>query len=112
VNPEWTWAAGLYEGEGTVSRRSNGWSICLSMTDEPVIRRFHRAVGCGKVYGPYARNAEKGHTPILEWVVSDKAGVDRFIERIQPNLGARRRAQLAPVIEHFSTVTGRRSSCI
>lgn len=39
---EWAWAAGLFEGEGTVSGRHWGYTVSMSMTDEDVVRNFHR----------------------------------------------------------------------
>lgn len=54
---ETAWAAGLFEGEGSVyAENQNGrryLRLCLSTTDADVAARFHAAVGVGKVYGPY-----------------------------------------------------------
>lgn len=54
---ELAWAAGFFEGEGSVfvhSSPSYPVAASLDQTEgEALIRRFHAAVGKGKVYGPY-----------------------------------------------------------
>lgn len=66
------WAAGLFDGEG--------WAGAIHRSDEPGVRpgatvantersllvRFRRAVGFGKIYGPYGKN-RKG---LYNWQVS------------------------------------------
>lgn len=48
------WAAGIFEGEGSITRRrKRDTNLVLAMTDEDVVRRFHEAIGHGTVYGPY-----------------------------------------------------------
>lgn len=48
------WAAGLFEGEGCITRRhKTQTNLVMTMTDEDVVRRFHEVIGHGRVYGPY-----------------------------------------------------------
>jgi hypothetical protein len=56
------WAAGLFEGEGTITIRkarlanrekSDTVDIQLSSVDEDVVRKFCDVVNRGAVYGPY-----------------------------------------------------------
>lgn len=59
------WAAGLFDGEGSVSLTGDDRLLLqLKMTDEVTVRRFCDAVGFGKVYGPYKnRTGEKDGYP-------------------------------------------------
>jgi len=46
---ERAWAAGIFEGEDTITMSGSFFSprLKLSMTDFDVIERFHEIVGCG-----------------------------------------------------------------
>jgi len=50
---EIAWAAGLFEGEGSITQSGGILHLRLKMTDESVVRRFEEAVRYGEVYGPY-----------------------------------------------------------
>ena len=52
---ELAWAAGFFDGEGCFCFSEAGQYVCVSITQterEP-LDRFERAVGLGKVNGPY-----------------------------------------------------------
>lgn len=57
---EHAWAAGLFDGEGSVVL-ANGWlKLQLKMVDRDTVERFRIAVGSGVTYGPYKnRTGEK-----------------------------------------------------
>jgi hypothetical protein len=72
---ELAWAAGFYDGEGSVwyrppvrsgassSRGGQGHvRISVQQNDPYVLERFKAAVGCGRVVGPYERKTGK-HNP-------------------------------------------------
>jgi hypothetical protein len=50
---EIAWAAGLFDGEGTATICGGQRRLAVKMADEESVRRFHAAIGVGKVYGPY-----------------------------------------------------------
>lgn len=108
---EWAWAAGLYEGEGSVTKGKHGttYTVSMGMTDEDIVHRFHQIIGCGKVYGPY-QPKRKGSKLFWRWSVSDKEGTLRFAERILKWLGPRRQAQLEPALTRARLITGRTDS--
>ena len=91
---EIAWAAGLFEGEGSISRfgRSGKFDlrVSLNMTDEDVVRRFDAIVDGGKVYGPYS--SYRGHKPIWSWVAHGDAGHD-VVDLIGSWLSPRRVSQ-------------------
>lgn len=91
------WAAGLFEGEGSFVQRGapHLWTLCLSSTDEDVVRTFHRVVGIGKIYGPYGYNNGTGrrrehHKQYWKWAVSDRRGIEVLADTLGPYLLHRR----------------------
>lgn len=84
------WAAGLFEGEGSVVPVKGGVRLQLKMTDEDVVRRFCAIVG-GTVYGPYSYDDIR--KPAWAWT-SDGADPQRIAEGFWPWLGVRRRARI------------------
>lgn len=104
------WAAGLFEGEGTVFtanqlHRTSGKTYSyprleLKMTDQDVVERFRSIVGCGSIhFKPKARDHWKD---AWCWQLTDAASCRRVVAAFWPYLGTRRKAkatecQLAPV---------------
>jgi hypothetical protein len=95
------WAAGVFEGEGTVvvqwSTRSPRQYVQLvvAMTDEDVVREFARVVGVGSVNGPRA-NGKLGRKPIWKWsAAGTKAEAVLALPGFADRLGARRSERIA-----------------
>ena len=98
---EIAWAAGLFDGEGsaTVCRRRS--RLAVKMADEESVRRFHAAVGVGKVYGPYGHRAAtrrdgSPRRPSFIWLaeVEDGAAAARLL---LPWLGSEKATAIARV---------------
>lgn len=69
------WAAGLFDGEGSVSHDR----LQLKMVDLPTVERFHEIVECGDIYGPYPnRTGEKDGYPRSDFYVWIARREDRF----------------------------------
>lgn len=93
------WAAGLFEGEGSICVHTSAGKyvykrvhLALSTTDEDVVRRFHAAVGLGTINGPYQGTNKR----YWQWrVTGTKARV--VLERLLPYLGERRTAKAEEV---------------
>lgn len=90
------WAAGLFEGEGTLYRRKNGrWQIRIKMTDLDVLQAFQEAVDTGNLTGPYHPPSLKPHHKAFwHWETSKKDDLIMVVEKLLPYLG-HRRSQLA-----------------
>lgn len=91
---ELAWAAGLFEGEGTVTpKRGKGsahrYQAAIIMTDEDVLRRFASIVGIGRFYGPYQPTNPRA-LPIWRWMTTKHAEIQALFELIGPWLGERR----------------------
>ena len=101
------WAAGLFEGEGSIvsfGARKHQRSLTLAMTDEDVVFRFAAIFGVGKVYGPYSYKNDSNrrrehHKQYWRWSVSDKEGVTTVAKMLLPFMGQRRSAILNEAIE-------------
>lgn len=96
---EIAWAAGLFEGEGSIhANRINGrvyLLLNLSSTDRDVVERFHRIIGCGKVYGPYYE--KNPLRPRYSWHTKNKADSEQALKLLEPWLCERRIAKAAEV---------------
>ena len=102
---ELAWAAGLFEGEGSIhSSRAGGrhyMYLNLSSTDEDVVRRFCAAVGCGGVYGPYTE--KNPLRPRWSWHARRIAEAEHVASLLEPFLCKRRRAKLEEVRERLNS---------
>jgi hypothetical protein len=90
------WAAGLFEGEGTIVVRPDRGSIQVVLygSDEDVVRRFARTIGLGKVFGPLMRSKQDGSPAkdMWEWRAYS-SNARQALEMILPHLGKRRTAK-------------------
>ncbi len=91
---EIAWAAGLFEGEGSITLTSYGDSgrkqvrFSLSSTDKDVVERFRAIMDCGGISGPlWLRLSTK---PQWRWSASARADVERLADLLGPWLGERR----------------------
>jgi hypothetical protein len=75
------WAAGLYEGEGTVRRQ-----LEIEMTDKDVITKFRDIMDCGYV----TYRERPGVKPTWRWRVGNKHDVARCLTLMLPFFGNRR----------------------
>lgn len=86
------WAAGLFEGEGSIRITSleSGTKrvrVSLGLTDPDVIRKFQSICG-GTLYAEPRRASYK---PIERWNLGSHSEVLEFLILMSPYLGARRR---------------------
>ncbi len=95
------WCAGLFEGEGSVSRY-NGESLILQLTstDEDVVRKLRDMAG-GTMVGPYASRRDDGKTQ-WKWYCTRYADCIRLLQLWYPYLGERRREKIKALLPlHF-----------
>jgi hypothetical protein len=86
------WAAGLFEGEGSISGRLIGAPrMSLGMTDEDVVQCFHVVVGCGKLRHQDPHGL--GNKDLTVWAVQRFEHVQALVAMFWPWLGERRRAR-------------------
>lgn len=109
------WAAGLFEGEGTILNyvgADGRWvrRLALVMTDEDVVKRFHQVVGSGKMSGPTQRE-NPDWKPIWTWRCTKQADCAAILKSFLPYLGERRtKAALALIFNPAGPAHRPRSS--
>lgn len=104
---EIAWAAGLFDGEGTIfasetmkrARKNVRLHMAVRMTTFEDVARFHRAVGVGAVRGPYTRTESgKQRKPIWAWTAGTDESVRVCVALLWPYLGANKRTQASEAI--------------
>jgi hypothetical protein len=96
------WAAGVFEGEGTIYVRS-AWvygvfvrdayaSLSMSMTDLDVMEKFRVVVGGGALF-PLKKKAKEHHKQQWRWTIGRLPEVQRVLQLFRPYLGSRRGAK-------------------
>lgn len=88
---EVAWAAGLFEGEGSIwIARSHGNSyprITVASNDTDVLEKFQRIIGCGRIR---IQKTNPKHTQQYKFVVSKQQQVRDAFYAMYPWLGERR----------------------
>ena len=95
------WAAGLFEGEGCMSKRSKGnsYRMILSMNDYDVVRRFHEAVGVGSL-SEFRPHVYKDHWKTqLRWYLGTKKEIRNLLIKFLPYFGDRRAHKALDILD-------------
>lgn len=103
LREELAWAAGFFDGEGTVHFSNVEQPVCaLSQIDRFVLDRFHRVVRVGNVTGPYAQNVYGPRTmnakPQYRWSAGSYEGVQAVCALLWAFLSPVKRDQFARVL--------------
>ena len=97
------WAAGLFEGEGSIYRDRKSWRMAMQMTDYDVMRDFRATVELGSLFGPYQRTSgNKKYKPVYTWKVYKQHELFHLVCEFYPYMGERRRAKF----DEFLTTYG------
>ena len=86
------WAAGFFEGEGSITLNGDTLALRLNNTDEAIVQRFSDIVDVGRVYGPYSRERERDgykRKPFWVWVAQSYCALDA-LQLLGPWLSERR----------------------
>ena len=103
---ELAWAAGFFDGEGTIYQRSRRsqkeWNIEVAQKDRRPLDRFVSAVGHGKVINRNGRGHTKPHFMYVCYKMNDREDV---LNALWPYLSEPKKEQALKV------VTGHGGSC-
>ena len=102
IGPKFTksieWAAGLFEGEGTLTydKPNNGWKLRIEMTDLDTLEDFHAAVGyVGNLSGLSKSPCRaEHHKPSATWVTGAKQVIFDLVMYFYNYLGHRRQEKV------------------
>lgn len=112
VNPEFAWACGVFEGEGSLgvwrngtgSRRRRRSSMQVVMSDREVLERLHAALGAGTIDGPYQQKSS--NRPLYRWRhVGGTVAMSQLLRRMEPWLSERRNEQAQAIHDWASEMT-------
>lgn len=102
------WAAGIYEGEGSLYVCRRTMLMSVKMTDLDVLQRLRDVMGFGVVYGPYTLLNFPQRKPTYAWQVGNFEGMQAACAFFWPWLGMRRRAKIVEVLTTIATRPRRR----
>jgi len=113
---EIAWAAGLFEGEGCITkqpRRPHQPRLQLASTDRDVVEQFREVIGCGSIsLMSRSERLTENPKPIWAWVAVSNSAV-QVLHELLPYLGKRRSAKAREVIalreEHIAFATRERA---
>lgn len=108
------WAAGVYEGEGCLSRlmhkRNYGkkiyhyWQASTVSTDKDTVETFHSAVGVGRVYYLGEPRGPRGKKVTWTWSCTKREEIYFIMAQIYPFLCSRRQEKVREFVKEFSHV--------
>ena len=104
------WAAGLFEGEGSLfkDKRSNTWTLQMRMTDKDVVQMFADVMNTGgRVHDEsnQPRRSATDRKPSYRWTCSRKAEVKRICLAMLPFLGQRRAYRILNCLDDYELRT-------
>jgi hypothetical protein len=97
---EIAFCAGLFEGEGCISRSSNScnsFAIAIKMTDREPLERFRDIMGAGEI--TYSPVRHEGHKPQFTYRIANWSEIIKTIEMIRKWLCPRRIRQIEKALE-------------
>lgn len=89
------WAAGLFEGEGCISKTSNGSGkmyprLVVVSSDLDVLQKFHSIIGCGYIYLKKDATNRFAKKTQYQWQCNKKDEIKTILISFLPFLGDRR----------------------
>lgn len=95
------WMAGIYEGEGCITRSTGrGHYIRIKMSDEDIVRRVKEIFGSGSFF---KIEQKKPYKDLYAWQISGKNEIVRFMQLVAPYLSVRRRERFREVLDIYNT---------
>ena len=100
------WAAGLYEGEGSLIKRTGRttWQLTIKSTDLDVLQKFLNIFDVGSIHFCTAPSLKPHWKPIWQYAVSNKGGMHKILTAILPHLGSRRAYKALNFLDYFDKV--------
>ena len=102
---ETAWAAGLFEGEGTITGQwAHGYNkfypkLSIKMTDKDVIERFAHWAGDGNI--TVEKKYQEHHKDAWRWTTSKGETIRRLLALMLPYFGERRAYKALNILDFF-----------
>lgn len=105
-SPELYWAAGFFDGEGSIAFARNGNHrkviITVPQTSIEPLERFQNAVRVGRIYGSYERTKNHlGHKRYWIYQCQAQEEVQQITELLFPLLCTAKREQMSEAMSKF-----------
>lgn len=97
------WAAGIFEGEGTIVLVGHRATVCVQMTDLDILEKLRDNFG-GKIY--VQKKQKIHHKESWKWCITKSSDAVGFLRLIYDHLGERRQKKSD---EAFVAYSGHRS---
>jgi hypothetical protein len=104
---ETAWAAGLFEGEGCITKVNGSRTVQIQLcsTDQDVVERFGRWAECGRVR--LVKYKQKPHhKDVWRFEIARREHVIRLLEAMLPHLGERRVAKAHEALDYITRTAG------
>lgn len=100
------WAAGLFEGEGSITIRKGRRQVTVQirMCDRDVIERFARWAQCRTAIGHRAYGNHWKDSWV--WQTGRAQDIRRILEALRPHMGERRKARIDEALDVLSRYHG------
>jgi hypothetical protein len=101
---ETAWAAGLFEGEGSICEdKSRNWFyLSMAMIDRDVVEKFHKIVGVGQIGIQSNSNTNPKANDAIRWRCTRSPDIVYVLKAFLPHFGIRRSAMAERAIESMS----------
>ncbi len=101
----WAWAAGLFEGEGSVILSTTGDKgyqrrLDITNTERDILEQAIEFTGLGRIIADPRGKKPAHHKQRLYWYVSAWREIEEVASRMWPFLLARRRGRLGELLDH------------
>lgn len=100
------WAAGLFDGEGCITSRKKDkacLNLCLAMTDEDSVIKFHQVVGVGNVTIKNSPSMKiKGWKTAWVWNTSGFENVQFVVASLWEGLSLRRKSRYKDLLSVYN----------
>lgn len=105
--PDLKWAAGLFEGEGSITILTPKYGrkqvqLAVSSTDLDVLKRFWAIVGVGHISGPkfqISKHTGRRQKAQYSWRVTSFEGSQAVLAAFYSELGQRRQARVLEALK-------------
>lgn len=107
------WIAGILEGEGSfhnaISRGIPYPTVSVEMKDKDIIERLANVTGIGVVRESTRPSRPEHWSKMFTWRVSKGQDVARLLLAVYPEMGERRQAQIAELVNNLTATKRTRS---
>ena len=113
ITANWTrenlaWAAGLFEGEGSIYPPLN--RLTLSSTDKDIVEKFAALVGCGIIDELKPHPGKLGKKTQWRWYCGRQEYSQALLAAFWPWLGSRRKAKAEEFLKRMATAWRNKAS--